>query len=63
MKTLYRHVLAAAGFAGLLLAASFTFTDSGRASLHLDAERLPGGSNCVLVTPQPPGFMATVLCR
>jgi hypothetical protein len=63
MKTLCPHVLGALGFAGLLLAASFTFSDSGQASLHLAAERTAGGSNCVLVTPQPPGLVAAVLCR
>ena len=63
MKTLCPYFLAALAFAGLLLAASFPFTASGQSSLRLDAERIAGASNCVLVTPQPPAFMAAVLCR
>lgn len=59
MKKLCSYVLAALAFATLLLTAGLP-SPSGAS---LDPGGIARHSNCVLVTPQGPAFMAATLCR
>jgi hypothetical protein len=59
MKTLCPYLLAALAFAALLLCSSLP-SPSGAG---LDPSGIARHSNCVLVTPQGPAFMAAALCR